>query len=249
LGASHDIEQIDNRIKIWGDRSRIRAERVRVLTATGAPTPELNTAKQEALEATNNLRELNTQRATIKNASGADAPALNAAAEIAEDIARTEMRNWNAVRPGLEATAETARQAADAARRAGAANASALEDAARFAEKAVKDGEANVDMVEGRAHAARAASTVAQTSITQADGASINELEGNRIPNAHHAIEVENRERKRAYADYIGGGRVRNVFRAAGLQWAGDNEDSRREAKHKIIMEAEVEDKGGGGHH
>ncbi|TSC77984.1 MAG: Uncharacterized protein G01um101424_118 [Parcubacteria group bacterium Gr01-1014_24] len=178
--VSHDIEQLDNRIKTWRDRSRDRAERVRVLNGDpNATQAERGAAAVEAREAVDNLRELNTHRRAIKDG---------------ENFTPTAVSAINL---------------------------------------------ADVGVVQAYSTRARVGGV--------ATGASINQLEDTFIPQVQHEIERENRDRKWAYANYteMGGGGIRNFFRAIGLQRAGDNEESRREAAHKIIMEAKVEDKGG----
>jgi hypothetical protein len=78
-----------------------------------------------------------------------------------------------------------------------------------------------------------------------ATGYSMSDLEDRVIPDAQHKIETENRDRSLAEAERVrsGGGMIRNAFRAVGLQQAGDNDASRREAAHKIIMDTKIVDK------
>jgi len=128
----------------------------------------------------------------------------------------------------LQNAAAAARQAANTARQAGAANAQALIDAARAAEVAVR---------------------VARRSAEVAGGRSINNLEDYAIPEAHHHIEEENRNRRLTYANYISNGILPNIdFLNAGGRWVGGR--AQAEAAHKIRMKAKIEnhDKGSGGH-
>jgi hypothetical protein len=72
-----------------------------------------------------------------------------------------------------------------------------------------------------------------------ATGASINELEDNLIPEAHHHVEVENRRRRGIYADTTEGGlgRVKDFFFTGGQH----SHKGAREAAHNIRMEMKLD--------
>ena len=78
-------------------------------------------------------------------------------------------------------------------------------------------------------------------------GRTIKQMQNEVIPDKKTDIETENRERKWAYAESLTdeGGRVKKIFRGRwfGMQQAGDNRPSRKEAAYKIRMDAKIETK------
>jgi len=292
LTNSHDIEQIDKKLEVWRQRSRDRAERVRILNSAGstATKTEKDAAQAEATEAVNEVADLAGERGAIKNATRfvtSKGVVINHStntttgliSQTAVDAANTELANATvaatataaamraaptvAARATTVATAATAaRAAAEVASLANPTNV-ALANAANRAIEAEKDAitkareataavtttaAANTAAV-ARVAMATTVAAAANTSARAGTGRSINNLEDTDIPNAHHVIEKENRNRKWDYATNMEGNKVRKFFRAVGMQQAGDDKYSRREAQHKIRMEAKIEDKGGGGGH
>jgi len=158
------------------------------------------------------------------------ATAARAAAEVASLANPTNVALANAANRAIEAEKDAitkAREATAAVTTTAAANTAAV----------------------ARVAMATTVAAAANTSARAGTGRSINNLEDTDIPNAHHVIEKENRNRKWDYATNMEGNKVRKFFRAVGMQQAGDDKYSRREAQHKIRMEAKIEDKGGGGGH
>jgi len=179
LDVSHDIEQLDNRLKVWRERAADTARAAR-LNATGdsglrdATGAILNNTQANIL-AENNLGELRQHRNAIKNGV---------------DFTPTAV---SAINP---------------------------------------------------AHAGNVQNYSTRTRVGGvATGASINELEDNLIPQAHHAIQHENRRIRGVYANTTesGLGRIKNALFTLGQS----SHKGSREASHNIRMETKIEDKGG----